>query len=586
MNSIVEAVRTCDLRQAKQLIQYIKESGRIIQAAATNASVGSDGETTALLEAIQSVNTPNCGFAVIQLLLVQYDSGNADTHSAVHFVNACVQAFSSITLAHATMYYADTIRLSHALATVSCQIRCAKRTIRCLNNLCTVLLSAGADASPITSTLTAVHADVLQVCIAAHMYSYALRFINAHRILDINPPIHAITSEDFLRYYYYAGLCYISVKAWSQAIYFLNEVVLTPAEHISAIAVEALKKLKLISLIHTGKKYELPEGISHCILKLFRRSASEEVSEGGGGSTLMGRGTGVDVDTVETLRVYDTITDSFLRHLEESPSPAWKPVEITSSEASGVEGMDAGSGTAEPSASSVGAAADGGVGGGGASSTDKATLYEVVCVPTTNIPAILQADHNTGLALQCIVALLAHKLTCLGEIYAVLPVPDCLSQCHVFISMIQLSQRMSANTSANAGTSTSSSTALSGSEATLLQAVAQLSQQAGSDSGSGSTLRVVVDRLHNALVFHPELLPTYASTTGAATTSGTDFTAADLALLKQKLDENVHYSKVLRALQSQVLQSEAYIRNVNAGQLEHVEQYAGMSITGDIDLDM
>jgi len=259
MDSIVNAVSNCNLQQARQLAQYLKENNQIIQAAARTR--GSDGLSTSLLEAIHAVNSSNCAFAVIQLLLVQHDCGIADGFAG-NFVNECVIVFSSITLAHASLYYADTVRLSHALATLSCQVRCAKRTIRCLMQLCSVLLSAGPgvdNQTPNTTTMTAVHADVLQVCISAHMYSHALRFIAAHRILSIKPSMHPLSSEDYLRYFYLAGLCCIAVKDFRRAIYYLNEVLLTPAEFISAIAVEAIKKLKLLHLIEYGAEYELPE---------------------------------------------------------------------------------------------------------------------------------------------------------------------------------------------------------------------------------------------------------------------------------------------------------------------------------------
>jgi hypothetical protein len=262
MDSVVNAIETCNPQQASQLAQYLKENNSTLQSAARTPS--EDGKSTELLASIEAVSAENCMFAIIQLLLVQHDCGVSEVQ-AFKFIGACAKVFSKITLSHATAYYADTIRLSHAMTTLSCQVGCSKRVIRSVVHLCSVLLTAtpgigaGASSESNTSTLTAVHADVLQACISAHMYSYAVRFIDGHRILEISPSKHPVSSEDFLRYFYYAGICCIATKDFKRAIYFLNEVLLTPAEYISSVAVEAMKKLILLSLIENGAKYELPE---------------------------------------------------------------------------------------------------------------------------------------------------------------------------------------------------------------------------------------------------------------------------------------------------------------------------------------
>ena len=91
------------------------------------------------------------------------------------------------------------------------------------------------------------------------MYAYGVKFIEQHVILEIQPKFCPITAEEYLSTFYYMGLCYIGMKNYDMAIYYLSEVVLTAADNISLVVVEAVKKLKLLHLIEYGKKYSLPE---------------------------------------------------------------------------------------------------------------------------------------------------------------------------------------------------------------------------------------------------------------------------------------------------------------------------------------
>jgi len=91
------------------------------------------------------------------------------------------------------------------------------------------------------------------------MYPLALRFIKEHTILEINMKSLVVSAEEVLAYFYYAGMCYISCKDYKSAMYYFAEVLLMPSEHVSMIAVDALKKLMLLSLIVNGKQFTPPE---------------------------------------------------------------------------------------------------------------------------------------------------------------------------------------------------------------------------------------------------------------------------------------------------------------------------------------
>ena len=263
-----------------------------------------------------------------------------------------------------------------------------------------------------------------------------------------------------------------------------------------------------------------------------------------------------------SLRVYEGIAGAFLRQLEETIESGGGPASGTMDD--DMEG-DAGAGTAVDSSSVDN------VGGGEAEGGSvTATLYELVGLDGDSVVA-LRADQNLGLAGQCLSALLAHRLTRLGDVFAVLPVADCLTLCRVSISMIQL-----ADAAAAAAVSVREPVDI------LLQQVERLSHRVGVGTGAAC---VTIDRTQNTLVFHPELLPGAGEKLPVAA-----FTAADVTLLKARLDENVRHSAILRTLHTQVLISDAYVRSSNRDQLQQVEQcYSGLSIAGgdpDFDYDM
>lgn len=76
--------------------------------------------------------------------------------------------------------------------------------------------------------------------------------------MEVNPDIAVVSVEDSLCYFYYAAICYISTKDYCMALHYLNIVISTPANAISKIVEESVKKAKILSLIETSKPYEAP----------------------------------------------------------------------------------------------------------------------------------------------------------------------------------------------------------------------------------------------------------------------------------------------------------------------------------------
>lgn len=133
-----------------------------------------------------------------------------------------------------------------------------------------ILVQAVEKIRLLESGLTAVHADLCQLCLYTKVFNPALKFLD----VDITS---IATTEDvnhdakyFLLYYYYGGMIYTAVKNYDRALYFFEVAVSTPAMAMSHIMLEAYKKFILVSLIINGKISTLPKYSSQVISRFMR----------------------------------------------------------------------------------------------------------------------------------------------------------------------------------------------------------------------------------------------------------------------------------------------------------------------------
>jgi len=122
---------------------------------------------------------------------------------------------------------------------------------------------------PNSETLVPIHADFLQVCLAAKNYSAALHILE-EEIFEISPEITGVTPKDLLLYYYYSGMVYTGVKEYKKALSSFRQAIVTPAIVLSAIMVESYKKYILISLLVHGKIIQLPRFASSVIQRYHK----------------------------------------------------------------------------------------------------------------------------------------------------------------------------------------------------------------------------------------------------------------------------------------------------------------------------
>ncbi|CAM9706532.1 unnamed protein product [Chrysoparadoxa australica] len=121
------------------------------------------------------------------------------------------------------------------------------------------LMGAAAAMAPTPATLTPVHACMLHCCIMAKCYGVAVDYLDHNSMFEILPKAAGLTAPNYLLYFYYAGVAYIGKRRWADAMASLMIAITTPANAISAIVLEALKKLTLVGLIHNGEPPELPK---------------------------------------------------------------------------------------------------------------------------------------------------------------------------------------------------------------------------------------------------------------------------------------------------------------------------------------
>jgi len=123
--------------------------------------------------------------------------------------------------------------------------------------------------------LTPMDADVLQLCLSAGHYPLGLRHANTlSKVVHVgSPKLSHLTALDFLRFHFYAGLVCCGLKKWARALENLKACVTCPAHAASSVAVEAYKKLVLVSLVHLGCKPSLPPYTSASVSRHLKSAA-------------------------------------------------------------------------------------------------------------------------------------------------------------------------------------------------------------------------------------------------------------------------------------------------------------------------
>lgn len=122
--------------------------------------------------------------------------------------------------------------------------------------------------APSEFCLTPSHAHFLQLCMSGRLYFYGVSFIRKTQVLEIQPKANSLTPLDYLKYFYYCGMCLVAVKDYPAALEALMVAIVTPANGVvSEVMVKALKKAKLVQLILTGQALTLPKYTCNAVIR-------------------------------------------------------------------------------------------------------------------------------------------------------------------------------------------------------------------------------------------------------------------------------------------------------------------------------
>lgn len=103
------------------------------------------------------------------------------------------------------------------------------------------------------NVLTQAHVEFLQCCILASQYSIAKQFVDGNPIYSVPSVKGALSSESFLRYFYFLGMVHLACDDYTNAISAFQQCMTLPSKIVSAITIEARKKLliaKCLMLFH------------------------------------------------------------------------------------------------------------------------------------------------------------------------------------------------------------------------------------------------------------------------------------------------------------------------------------------------
>jgi len=120
------------------------------------------------------------------------------------------------------------------------------------------------------SYLTTVHPIFLLTCVSTSNFTTALPILE-HPITNIELSLSPdMTYNDNLTYHYTGGIALAALKRWKEAEEYFEICVTSPGTYPAALQMEALKKLRLVQLISTGKVSNLPKYTHPLLFRLFK----------------------------------------------------------------------------------------------------------------------------------------------------------------------------------------------------------------------------------------------------------------------------------------------------------------------------
>ncbi|TKY85200.1 hypothetical protein EX895_006280 [Sporisorium graminicola] len=154
-------------------------------------------------------------------------------------------------------------------------------------------------------SITTLHPLLAYQYLKTARYAEAATMLIDHPLIDADTTITPLTQSDVLQYFYYAALIYIKLERLHDAIDALETCISSPAVAISAIHMDAYKKLVLVQLLADGKTSPVPQYTPQAITRSFKQLAQPYASF----SSAYERSDALSAD--EVFRIADEKRDAF-----------------------------------------------------------------------------------------------------------------------------------------------------------------------------------------------------------------------------------------------------------------------------------
>jgi COP9 signalosome complex subunit 3 len=177
-------------------------------------------------------------------------------------------------LSHMATFTANfTPALIHLHPVAFCELVHQYTELLCTNRKAILGIAAVREAirrySPNEHTLTAIHCDLIQLCLAAKCVKPSLPFLDR----DYNSLLtdkSQLDSKQVMQFFYYGGMVYTCLHDYLRALQLFTMCLCVPAMAVSAVMLASYKKYILVCLLKYGKLIPLPKCASHFVEKVFK----------------------------------------------------------------------------------------------------------------------------------------------------------------------------------------------------------------------------------------------------------------------------------------------------------------------------
>lgn len=121
--------------------------------------------------------------------------------------------------------------------------------------------------------ITTLHPMLAYQYLKTARYAEAATMLLDLPLIDADIHLTPLTHSDVLQYFYYAALIYIKLDRLQDAIDALETCMSSPAVAVSAIHMDAYKKLVLVQLLAHGKTSPVPKYTPQAVIRTFKQLA-------------------------------------------------------------------------------------------------------------------------------------------------------------------------------------------------------------------------------------------------------------------------------------------------------------------------